>query len=528
MVKIRQQVLIFLIALIHSVIFAKPLLSNVYINTHSYYQTFIIFILSILITHILFVLFLNKWTICGLTITFFILSAICLYCISTYGIVIDLGMLRNAFQTDYKEVSALINFRLFLYIVTGAFCAILILRIFNIHYLTFWKECLQRLLSIGVSILLLCFVVSVNSRFIFPLVRTNHPEYLLMPLNYVVSIIVYGVESINIKNINDNHVIDANAKVATWNRKNNLVILVIGETARSKSFSLNGYDKNTNEPLMYDDVISFKQFFSCGTATAVSVPCMFSHLSRKSFSLHRYNKHDNILDLLTKVGVSVSWINNNSGCKGVCKYVTNVDVATSLSKTTHENCYDEDMIELIPKLIKTNTDNLIILHQLGSHGPEYYMGVPDKLKKFHPECRTNYFDRCTNEQLVNSYDNTIHYTSYVLSKAIAFLKKYDSDYNTALIYMSDHGESLGENGRYLHGMPYFMAPIEQIHIPAIMWISENFASENNVDIQCLKAKVDDKLSHDYLFHTLLRIFNVETQSYDNTLDLFDKCIYKLK
>jgi lipid A ethanolaminephosphotransferase len=157
---------------------------------------------------------------------------------------------------------------------------------------------------------------------------------------------------------------------------------------------------------------------------------------------------------------------------------------------------------------------------MGSHGPAYYKRYPQAFEIFTPTCQTNQLNECSDEQINNAYDNTIVYADYFLSRVIELLKNNAEDLDTAMFYISDHGESLGENGVYLHGMPYFMAPIEQVHVPAIMWFDKSFAGQVNMAV--LEMAANESFSHDNLFHTLLGLMRVETEVYDQSLDIMAK------
>ena len=166
---------------------------------------------------------------------------------------------------------------------------------------------------------------------------------------------------------------------------------------------------------------------------------------------------------------------------------------------------------------QNNNDILIVLHTMGSHGPAYFKRYPPEFEVFMPSCKTSQLNECTDEEITNAYDNTILYTDYFLSKVITILKANSVNSDTAMLYISDHGESLGENGLYLHGMPYFMAPDEQIKIPAFMWFDESIS--RIFDIESIKEKAQLPQSHDSLFHTLLGLMDVETELYKKDLDL---------
>ena len=167
---------------------------------------------------------------------------------------------------------------------------------------------------------------------------------------------------------------------------------------------------------------------------------------------------------------------------------------------------------------KSEGDIFIVLHQMGNHGPAYYKRYTKEFEKFTPTCDTNQLEDCSNEEIGNTYDNVILYTDYFLSEVIGLLKKNDESFQSAMLYVSDHGESLGENGLYLHGMPRFIAPDTQLHVPAIMWFSDNFVNPN---IASLQGKQDNSYSHDNVFHTVLGLMEIKTSIYDKKLDIIN-------
>jgi lipid A ethanolaminephosphotransferase len=241
---------------------------------------------------------------------------------------------------------------------------------------------------------------------------------------------------------------------------------------------------------------------------------MFSSLGRSDYSHTQGKNMSNVLDILNHAGVEVLWRDNNSSSKGVANRVIYQDFKTSNNNHICDvECRDVGMLDGLQDYISThkNQDILIVLHMMGSHGPAYYKRYPKAFEKFTPTCKTNQFSKCTNEMINNAYDNTIVYTDYFLSQVIALLKK-NQTHQSAMLYMSDHGESLGEKGLYLHGMPYFIAPKEQTHVASIAWFDKQFSTE------VTKGKKDLALSHDGLFHTLLGLFDVRTKVYEQKLD----------
>ena len=299
--------------------------------------------------------------------------------------------------------------------------------------------------------------------------------------------------------------------------------MVVGEAVRADHFLLNGYQRDTNPFLKgRDDIIDFSNMYSCGTSTAHSVPCMFSIFNKADYSYKKGISTENILDVLTHTkNIDILWRDNNSDSKGVALRVEYEDFKTSKNNSIciDGECRDEGMLVGLDKYIKEhkNKDILIVLHQMGNHGPAYYKRYPKEFEKFKPTCKTNQLEECSKEEIINAYDNAILYTDYFLNKTINFLKKYNKAYETAMIYMSDHGESLGENGIYLHGLPYFMAPDAQKHIGALMWFGDKIS--NDIDINKVKSKKDNQFSQDNLFHTLLGIFEVNSSVYQKDMDI---------
>jgi lipid A ethanolaminephosphotransferase len=222
----------------------------------------------------------------------------------------------------------------------------------------------------------------------------------------------------------------------------------------------------------------------------------------------------------------VLWKDNNSGCKGTCNRVPSEDVSQKKDPRWCRNgeCFDEIMLEgLDQQLAHHKGDLLLVLHQKGSHGPAYYLRYPDEFAHFTPVCQTNKLQDCSRETITNAYDNTILYTDHVLARVIELLKQQQDHYNTALWYMSDHGESLGENNLYLHGAPYSFAPETQTHVPMVQWISDGFAARSKLDLNCLRQVANRPVSHDNLFHSMLGILDIQTSAYQPELDLFKAC-----
>jgi lipid A ethanolaminephosphotransferase len=306
-----------------------------------------------------------------------------------------------------------------------------------------------------------------------------------------------------------------------------VIVMVVGETARAANFELGGYARATNPELSrMDGLVYFRDTSSCGTATAISVPCMFAHLPRRSFDVDEAPRKANLLDALQQAGLSVQWRDNNAGCKGVCARVTQINYGEqSDSNLCRESyCYDEVLMSDLPGTLASVTrDTVIVMHQIGSHGPAYYERYPGEHERFSPACRSNQLQSCTAEEVVNAYDNTIAYTDHVLARTIGMLRNASSRVDGMLLYVSDHGESLGEQGLYLHGLPYAFAPETQTHVPMLMWLSSAYAERSNVAIACLKSHAHEAFSHDNIYHTMLGAAEVRNDSYDPKLDILAAC-----
>jgi lipid A ethanolaminephosphotransferase len=316
-------------------------------------------------------------------------------------------------------------------------------------------------------------------------------------------------------------VIGKDALITQHDEDLELVILVVGETARSDHFSLNGYTRDTNPLLAREKVASFRNVWACGTSTAISVPCMFSIYDQDGYSKSKAARTENVLDILQRAGVSVLWLDNNSDSKGVALRVPYQSYKSpDINPECDSECRDLGMLSNLQEHIDAHPDGdlLIVLHQMGNHGPAYYKRYPAEFERYTPVCQTNELAQCDRQSIDNTYDNAILYTDYFLSQVIELLKRNAKQFEAAMFYVSDHGESLGENNLYLHGLPNLLAPDTQKHVPMIFWYSDSFL-EDGISVDLLRDQLDEKLSHDNVFHTLLGLFEVETGVYDPKRDL---------
>ena len=457
-----------------------------------------------------------------------LVSAAASYFMNSYGIVIDYSMLMNVVQTDTAEASELLTWRMLGWLLL--FAGLPIFLISRVRLLNRgWKRETTRKFG-SMALLLVCFFGVVMS-FYQPyasLLRNNREvRLMLVPSNVVGA--VHGYLKRELAAPTTLQVVGADARRITTvglDSKPRVMVLVVGETARAANFSLNGYERQTTPEVAKRDVINFSNASSCGTATAVSLPCMFQSVGRDEYKDAMAKSREGLLDVLQRAGVSVLWRDNNSGCKGACdrvptEDVSHLDVDTLCSK---EECRDEVLLyKLSDYLDKLDRDAVIVLHMKGSHGPAYYKRYPAAFEKFTPVCDKVQLDRCERETIVNAYDNSLLYTDFVLAQTIDLLKQKSETLNPAMLYLSDHGESLGESGMYLHGVPYAISPSEQTHIPMLMWLSDSVQNTTGISAQCMKQQSSSEVSQDNLFHSVLGFMNVQTSVYKPELDIFRAC-----
>lgn len=460
-------------------------------NLDSVFLAFTLAICYFCLVYILLTLLFIKYFTKALSIIFIISATFSVYFMSSYGILIDSDMILNVMQTDTKEALELLNASLVLLGIGSIIFSVFIMKI-EIQQDSF----LKRFLGCCIALVIALAIFLPLTKTYVPFFR-NHNIIRMYNTPFYQFYAIYRYYQKFVKEKSDFKNIAEDATLQ--NSKKSLLVLVVGETARAKNYSLGSYTQNdTNFYTKQEKVIFFDNFSSCGTSTAISLPCMFSASKKDNFKTTEYQ--ENLLDVLQKVGVSVSWYDNNSGgCKGVCDRIIDTKI---LSLPLDESLLDP----FKEKLENLSDQNMIVLHLQGSHGPTYYKRYPDTFKKFNPTCDTNELAKCSQESLINTYDNTLLYTDFILTEIIKSLQA-KTDYKTALLYVSDHGESLGENGIYLHGMPYILAPKEQTHIPTIFW-----SNDSNL-IQIAAEYKNLKLSHDNLFATILGFFQIQTKEY---------------
>lgn len=444
---------------------------------------------------------------------FLVIASQAAYYMDHFGVVVDIVMIDNIFQTNPQEFSGLLTLSLLVRtLLLGIIPAWLVIKYCPAvtDSRAEYKTKLRMLGALFSSLILL--VVPFTAGYSSFIREHKITRFYANPTYSTYSIIKYGAEQFHIsKQAALKRIAPDAVMLETPAAKTELMILVVGETARADRFSLNGYHRETNPLLAQQDVVSFSNVSSCGTSTGVSVPCMFSALPRTEYSKEKALSQENALDVLSNHGVQILWRDNNSDSKGVATRMKYEDFKSpTLNPVCEGECRDIGMLSGLDKYVESRKgkDILIVLHQMGNHGPEYYRRYPKEFERFKPMCMTGELRDCTQEEIDNSYDNAILYTDYFLSEVINFLKKYDEEFATTMLYVSDHGESLGEHGFYLHAASYTIAPKEQTHIPAIVWMGKNF----DYKLDQLMPYKDYPLSHDDLFCTLLMAFELDSKT----------------
>lgn len=447
-----------------------------------------------------------------------------------FNIYFDMDMLNNVLQTNFAESSRTLTPSFLTWVFFLGVVPTVLYLLTKIDYKPWYKEIGMRFASIFISVLVILGVAKFYYQDYAAFFRNNKAlPHLITPSNFVAS----SIKKIR-HHYRDNlpyQQLGLDAKQEKPDVYRHVTILVIGETTRAQNWGLNGYARQTTPKLAArgNEIINFNNVSSCGTATAVSVPCMFSTMTQAEYNGAKAYKQDNLLDILQRANVDIMWLNNNSDCKGVCERVPNKNVIElNLPEFCHNGeCLDNILLgEMNDILAKNDQDDLVIvLHTMGSHGPTYYERYTQNERIFTPTCDTNEIGKCSQEELVNTYDNGIVYLDQFLDQIITRLEKEDK-WESAVFYVSDHGESLGENGLYLHGAPYAIAPDYQTKVPMIMWFSKMWIKNEPFDLNCLRENAKTKAySHDNYFHSVMSLMDIDLSlsTYNPELDILAEC-----
>ncbi|MET0279669.1 MAG: phosphoethanolamine--lipid A transferase [Steroidobacteraceae bacterium] len=443
----------------------------------------------------------------------------------TYGVALDSQMLRNVYETNPAEARDFLGWPLWWRLLWQAGLPIAFIWWVPLPLQGWWRATRDWVLAslAGLALVLLA-ALPMYSSYVSWFRNQHSARYLLAPVNVVVGSTRLLRKSLATSPPHEQLGLDARRAGAAPARPL-LVVLVIGETARAANFSLGGYARDTNPLLARRGVYYFSDVTACGTSTAVSLPCMFSGLPREEFELAQAAHRDSVLDVLQRAGLAVRWIDNQSGCKKVCDRVPNEPAQGYYPAACRDGeCLDETLLRALDaRLPQVGADGLLVLHAMGSHGPAYYRRVPADGVAFQPTCATQRIETCSDAEIVNAYDNSLRYTDYVLDGLIERLASASDRIDSVLLYVSDHGESLGERGLYLHGQPWLLAPEVQKKVPMLLWFSAAAPSRLQLDTACLRGRLGAPASHDNLAPTLLGLADVQTAAYRPALDLLRAC-----
>lgn len=469
--------------------------------------------------------FTSRYVIKPFLTVLLVVNALTAYFIGAFNVIVDRSMIINAVQTDVREVRDLITSDMMMWLLFGA-----VLPIAFLWRLRLRRETLRDALRSRVAVTAAAFLLTLGAAAIsygtYASFFRNQREvrHLITPGNSVISglqVAFKGAQPQPQQRI----AVGSDAKLGSrWKGEGRPVVfvLVVGETARAANFSLDGYGRDTNPSLRRHQVINFSDVSACGTSTAESLPCMFSPLGRSHFTESKARQYETVLDVFRHAGFSVHWLDNNSGCKHVCDGLETERLYQQSVPGNCEagDCLDQVLLTHLDEILTGKPHNqVIVLHQKGSHGPAYYRRYPKAFERFTPACQSQNFDDCTTEEIRNAYDNSILYTDFILGQVIDDLAA-SRVYDSAMLYISDHGESLGERGFYLHGLPYSIAPDAQKKVPMVLWMSSSFTERFAIDLPALHARARDEYSHDNLFHSMLGLLDVRTADYRRQLDIF--------
>jgi lipid A ethanolaminephosphotransferase len=483
------------------------------------------------------------WMLTVLTVAFFgfrwflkpvaafvlILAAVTSYYMDSLGIIIDREMIQNAMLTTITESKHLITPGFILHVAIWGLlpaAAVLSVRIRPTPLFTnIWRWALTVIIALAV------FSGALFSDFkAYSAVARERKDVLAsyQPGAAIAGAARYSKMMLRTKNVTIAP-LGADARkgpLITSAVKPVLTVVFVGETARAQNFGLNGYARPTTPELAQRDIVNFSEVSSCGTSTAVSVPCMLSNLTHDGYSYDNGIRQENLTDVLAHADIDVLWWDNNTGDQGTAGRVANIRRMTPAddpAACAQGECTDAVFLNPLKDALPTlKRDTVLFIHMIGSHGPAYFLRYPPEAEVFTPACRTAEFADCTTDEIVNAYDNSIRFTDHIIAQTIDMLAA-QSDVIPAVFFLSDHGESLGEDGLYLHAAPYFLAPDTQTRVPMVMWLSPLYQQELKVDQACLKAKADEALSQDNVFHTVLGLMDVVTSVREDNLDLATAC-----
>lgn len=477
-------------------------------------------------------LLLTRWTARPLLALLTVVAAVASFYAANFGVVLDPGMMRNALHTEVKEAADLIGWPLLRHLVLEAGPMLVLLAWVRIQRGTMVRQLLRRSALVLGSVLLLAGSLGLSYQDLSALFRNQkEARYLIAPLNVVYStvrVLALPGQAAPL----ERQLVGTDVRLgASWAqpRRPVLLFVVVGETARAANWGLNGYPRQTTPELATMDVVNYTDVSSCGSDTETSLPCLFSPVGRRHYDAQRIRASQSLLPVLARAGFEVQWRDNQTGCKGVCDGLPYRQVDVDQPDCQPGQCPDQKLLDGLEAELRRDPvatgvpGRVVVMHQIGNHGPAYYKRYPASFRHFTPACETADLGDCSAEQIVNAYDNALRYTDHVLAESIHMLERLSDRYDTAMLYVSDHGESLGERGLYLHGIPYAVAPAVQTHVPMVVWLSRPFQAASALDQACLARRRELPVSHDNVFSSLLGLLDLDTTVREGALDLTAGC-----
>jgi lipid A ethanolaminephosphotransferase len=485
----------------------------------------------------LFALVLHRRVARPLLAGVLIATALATYYMGRYGLYLDPTMLRNVLRTDWAEARPMLGWALLPHLLLYAGLPMALLAQVQVSARPLLRATVRRaLLLAGAAAVFVLALLLVFQDFASLMRNQRELRYLATPANLVYSLGRALTADSQLAALPRSVVGgDAHLSPAALQRaKPALLVLVVGETARAANWGLNGYARQTTPELAaLPGIVNFADVTACGTNTETSLPCMFSAVGRRNYDEQRIRGSESLLHVLARAGVAVSWHDNQSGCKGVCAGLPTqqlgpaaLPVEARAALCNGDHCLDEVLLQAIDAALQGHEQkgpHVLVLHMLGNHGPAYHRRYPAAFRRHTPACESDDLHRCSREQIVNAYDNALLYTDHVLARAVRLLQAQAQHIDGGLVYVSDHGESLGEHGLYLHGLPYAMAPSEQTRVPMVWWLSSGLARGAGLDPACLAGQARRSWTHDNLFHSTLGLLGVETSVYEPALDIGAPC-----
>jgi lipid A ethanolaminephosphotransferase len=473
-------------------------------------------------------LLLTRRTVRPVLAVLFVGTAVASFYMDRYTIFLNTEMLRNILRTDPTEAGELLTLPLIPHLLAYAVVPVALLRWTGVRVRPLPRALLIRAGAVTLALTVAVLALFIEFKDASPLLREHRDaRHLVTPTNYLASLFKISRDALAAPPGEPQPIaLDAHRLVSSAAvRKPTLLVLAIGETVRSANFGLSGYVRQTTPELSQLNLLVYPKVQACGTSTEVSLPCMFAPIGRRDYDDKRIRNEESLLHVLARVGIGVTWIDNQSGCKGVCAGLPQERIAGDADPAfcDGERCLDGILLPRLAATLKASKGDLVVvLHMLGNHGPAYSRRYPPEFRKFVPTCESLELSECSQDEIVNAYDNAILYTDHVLASLIQYLAT-QSGRNAGLIYVSDHGESLGEAGLYLHGLPYQIAPALQREVPMFVWLSDGLKRDAGLSTACLRQGVSSEVSHDHLFHSVLGLLQVETRAREPTLDLFTPC-----